>query len=113
MSLRREQSAFAVDLVSLLTWATSKGYDFVIGEVQRTPEQQKIYYDTGRSKTMNSMHLQKCAADLFFFMNGKLLSTKEEMQPIGNQWESMNVKNQWGGNWKSFKDIPHFERKVA
>jgi peptidoglycan L-alanyl-D-glutamate endopeptidase CwlK len=111
MSLRKEQSAFAVDLVHLLTWASSNGYDFTIGEVQRTTEQQKIYYDTSRSKTMNSMHLHKCAADIFFFKNGVLLSTKEQMQPIGNQWESMDARNSWGGNW-GFKDVPHFERKV-
>jgi hypothetical protein len=24
----------------------------------------------------------------------------------------LNSKNSWGGNWKSFKDIPHFERRV-
>lgn len=112
MSLRTEQSRFAEDLVAFLTWATSKGYEYVIGEVQRTPEQQKIYVETGRSKTLDSRHLKKCAADLFFFMDGKLLSTKEEVQPLGNQWESMNVKNSWGGNWRSFKDVPHFERKV-
>jgi hypothetical protein len=112
MSLRNEQSWFAVDLVRLLTWATSKGYEYVIGEVQRPVEMQKIYVNTGRSKTMDSNHIKKCAADLFFFKDGKLLSTKEEMQPIGNEWESMNAKNSWGGNWNSFKDIPHFERRV-
>ena len=111
MSLRTEQSHFAVDLVALLSWATSKGYEYVIGEVQRTPEQQKLYVDSGRSKTLASLHLKKCAADIFFFKDGKLLATKEEVQPLGNEWESYNPANSWGGNWRSFKDVPHFERK--
>lgn len=112
LSLRQEQTAFAIDLVRLLSWSLSQGYEFTLGEVQRTPEQQALYVKSGRSKTMNSMHLKKCAADIFFFKDGKLLATKEELQAIGNQWEAMGAKNTWGGNWKSFKDVPHFERKV-
>ena len=102
MTLRQEQSAFALDLVHFLLWATEQGYDYTLGEAQRTPEQQKIYMDTGRSKTMDSKHLKKLAADIFFFKNGRLLSSKEEMQPIGNAWEKLSSKNSWGGNWNSF-----------
>lgn len=112
MSLRHEQSTFARDLADLLKWAFAHGYEVTIGEVQRTVEQQQVYLKTGRSKTMNSMHLKKCAADLFFFKDGKLLATREEMQGIGNYWEQMRAENSWGGNWASFKDIPHFERRV-
>lgn len=111
MSLREEQSAFAVDMVKFLSWAMSSGYEVAFGEAQRPVEMQKIYVDTGRSKTMDSYHIRKLAFDLFFFKDGKLLATKEEMQPIGNMWESMGAKNSWGGNWDSFKDIPHFERR--
>ena len=111
-SLRSEQSKFAFDLMRFLLWASDQGYEYTLGEVQRPVEMQKIYFETGRSKTMNGMHLKKCAADVFFFKEGKLLTTKEEMQPLGNHWEAMCVANTWGGNWKSFKDIPHFERRV-
>lgn len=112
MTLREEQFRFAIDLLKLLTWAAENGYEFSIGEVFRTPEQQKIYVDTGRSKTMNSMHLKKCAADIHFFKDGKLLQAKEELQPIADYWGSLSNRNQWGGNWKTFKDTPHFERIV-
>lgn len=112
MSLREEQSQFALDIVRLLLWASEQGYEYTLGEVQRPVEMQQIYYKSGRSKTMNSMHLKKCAADIFFFKNGRLLASKEEVQPIGNHWESMCAQNSWGGNWKSFKDVPHFERTV-
>ena len=112
MTLREHQSAFAFDLITFLTWARDQGYEFVLGEVQRTPEQQQLYVSSGRSKTMNSMHLKKCAADIFFFKNGILLASKEELQNLGKEWEALSPSNSWGGNWNSFKDIPHFERKV-
>lgn len=112
MSLREEQSAFSVDICRLILWALEQGYEVTFGEAQRPVEMQAIYYKTGRSKTMDSRHIKKLAFDLFFFKDGRLLATKEDMQPIGNHWEAMSAKNSWGGNWNSFKDIPHFERRV-
>lgn len=111
MSLRTEQSLFAKDIVLLLTWATAEGYEFTFGEAQRTADQQALYVKNGRSKTLDSYHLRKLAFDIFFFKDGKLLASKEEMQPIGNKWETLCARNSWGGNWNSFKDIPHFERR--
>ena len=110
MSLRTEQSHFALDIVKLLVWATEQGYEFTFGEAQRPVEMQEIYVRTGRSKTMNSLHLKKLAMDIFFFKDGKYLATKEEVQLLGNHWESMCAANEWGGNWDSFKDVPHFQR---
>lgn len=113
MSLRAEQSAFVCDLVALINFAWQQGYDVVVGEVQRTLEQQKLYVQSGRSQTMNSNHIRKCAGDLFFFWRatGELVMDKAKLQPIGDYWESLNPKNSWGGNWRSFKDVPHFERR--
>jgi peptidoglycan L-alanyl-D-glutamate endopeptidase CwlK len=109
LTLGGHQEAFARDLVSLLTFAFENGYKARIGEVERTVEQQKLYYTTGRSKTMNSMHLKKCAADIHFIdKDGKLCYPKL----LGNYWESLNPLNQWGGNWSRFVDKPHFQRTV-
>lgn len=108
MTLGEHQQAFSRDLVQLLTRAFTLGYEVRIGEVERTVEQQKLYVSTGRSKTMNSNHLKKCAADLHFFKDGKICYPDE----LGNFWESLNPINSWGGNWKSFKDKPHFERRA-
>jgi len=112
MTLGQNQEAFSRDLVALLVWCFEEGYEVRIGEVQRTPEQQEIYIKMGRSKTYNSMHIKKCAADLFVFKDGRMLASKEEMQPLGNRWESLDSLNSWGGNWNSFKDVPHFERRA-
>lgn len=112
MSLREEQNKFARDVNKLLTWAYSMGYEVSFGEAFRTPEQQALYVQMGRSKTYNSMHLKRCAIDLFFFKDGTLLTSKQELQPVGNVWEGLSKENRWGGNFSSFFDSPHFERNV-
>lgn len=112
MSLRNEQEEFAKDVIKLMSFIFSSGYTLTMGEAMRTTEQQKIYVQTGRSKTMNSYHLKKCAIDLNVFRDGVLLCSKEDMQPFGDYWTSLHPVNQWGGNWHSFKDIPHFERHI-
>lgn len=112
MSLVAEQAAFLIDVAKLVNKATELGFVVTGGELYRTPEQQQIHVRAGRSKTMNSIHLKRCAIDLNFFKDGKLTYDVAALRPVGDYWESLNPKNQWGGNWKSFKDVPHFERRV-
>lgn len=112
MSLVAEQAAFLKDLVKLLAKAEELGFVVTGGELFRTVEQQEIYVKTGRSKTMNSIHMKRCAIDLNFFKDGKLTYDIPTLKPVGDYWESLNPKNQWGGNWRSFKDVPHFQRTV-
>lgn len=106
MTLGQHQEAFARDFVKLLSKAHSLGYETRIGEVERTVAQQELYIKQGKSKTMNSLHLKKCAADVHFTKDGVICYPQE----LGNFWESLNPINQWGGNWKTFKDAPHFQR---
>lgn len=106
-----QQSEFLLDVVKLITKATELGFVVTGGELYRTPEQQQIYVKTGRSTTMNSNHLRKCAIDLNFFLDGKLTYSVDVLKPLGDYWEALHEKNAWGGNWNSFKDVPHFERK--
>jgi peptidoglycan L-alanyl-D-glutamate endopeptidase CwlK len=112
MSLVQEQQLFLLDAVRLIAYATKLGFCVTGGELYRTTEQQEIYVKTGRSKTMNSYHLKRCAVDLNFFKGGALIYDIKVLAPVGAYWESLNQKNSWGGNWKSFKDVPHFERRV-
>jgi len=108
MSLGKEQEAFSRHLALLLMEAFNRGYEVRMGEVQRMPEMQQIYFKTGRSKTLNSAHLSKLAADLHFTKAGVLCYPDE----LGRYWESLDPKNQAGMFWKTFKDSPHFERKI-
>jgi hypothetical protein len=112
MSLVAEQAAFLLDVARLINRATEMGFVVTGGELFRTTEQQQIYIKTGRSKTMDSLHLKRCAVDLNFFKDGKLCYDIRTLTPVGEYWQSLNPKNQWGGFWKSFKDVPHFERRV-
>lgn len=108
MTLGEHQEAFMADLAQLLTWAMAQGYGVRGGELLRTPEQQQIYVQSGRSKTLASRHLKKCAVDLHFTQGGALCYP----EAVGRFWESLSPLNSAGMFWKSFKDEPHFERRV-
>ena len=108
-----EQAAFLLDAAKLIQHATALGFTVTGGELFRTPEQQEISVKTGRSKTMNSNHLKRLAIDLNFFRFGVVIYDVPTLKIVGDYWESLNPKNSWGGNWASFKDVPHFERKAG
>jgi len=111
MSKVNEQAEFLLDFCALIQKAASLGFTVTPGELQRPIEMQEIYVRTGRSKTMNSKHIERMAGDLNFFIAGKYITEKELLQPLGDYWEELDPKNSWGGNWNSFKDTPHFERR--
>ena len=112
MSNVSEQAAFLLDVGRLVQKATELGFQVTAGELYRTPEQQEIYLKTGRSKTMQSLHLQRRAVDLNFFMDGKLIYNKAAIAPLGVYWESLHPLNSWGGNGVKLVDVPHFSRGV-
>lgn len=112
MSLVSSQAAFLLDVGRLVAFATEQGFVVTGGELYRSPEQQEIYLKTGRSKTMNSLHLKRLAVDLNFFLNGALVGNKSILAPLGAYWESLHPFNSWGGNGKSLVDTPHFSRGV-
>jgi len=116
MSLIREQSIFLTQVCELLKKASELGFAVSGGELYRTPEQQALHVKNGRSQTMNSQHMKRLAIDLNFFRedadgSAQLTYDVEDLRPLGAYWESMDPANRWGGNWSSFKDTPHFERR--
>lgn len=117
MSMINEQHAFLQDIAKLVQKAEELGFIITGGELFRTPDQQAIYLKTGRSTTMASKHLQRLALDLNIFVkqtDGSATLTYDipTLKPLGDFWEQLSPgKNSWGGNWKSFKDVPHFERR--
>lgn len=112
MSLVKEQAAFLLDAAKLIQKATEMGWTVTGGELYRTAEQQEIYLRTGRSKTMQSNHLMRLAIDLNFFKDGKLIYDIPALTEVGKFWESLSPQNSAGMFWKSFKDVPHFERRA-
>lgn len=112
LTLGEHQEAFMRDFARLLNHLHDSGYAVRGGELERTQAQQEIYYSSGKSKTMRSNHLRRLAVDIHIFKEGEWLKTKEQLQEIGDYWESLSKYNRWGGNFKSFTDCPHFERNV-
>lgn len=110
MSLVDEQWAFLQDFAKLVEYARQKGMVLTGGELWRTPEQQQLYYNQGKSRTLKSNHLVKCAIDLNIIKDGKLSSSRDDYSILGAYWESLSPKNKWGGHFNGFIDMPHFER---
>ena len=113
-----EQWEFLKDTAKLILYADAQGYKLTAGEFYRTPYQQRYYVLHGLSKTSNSLHLKRRAADFNFFKDRKHycpdMTTDPEcmygIKDLGYFWEELNENNKWGGNWYSFKDYDHFQR---
>lgn len=111
------QQAFLIHAAQLIIKATELGFIVTAGELWRPDEMQRIYVQTGRSKTLDSQHGKRLAIDLNLFRDGQLCG-REAILPLGKWWESLDEKNRWGGSWRgqvearksSFVDAPHFER---
>jgi peptidoglycan L-alanyl-D-glutamate endopeptidase CwlK len=88
--------------------------DFIVIEGLRTEERQRQLVAQGASRTMNSRHLTGHAADLLpIGPNGRAAfdwPLYHRLAPaVKAAAEAEGVKIVWGGDWKSFKDGPHFE----
>lgn len=108
MSLIEKQWQFLQDVAALINRAEYLGITLTGGELYRTKEQQELHVKAGRSKTMNSKHLERLAVDFNFFVDGKLTYDHPKLADLGHFWESLHPGNQWGGFWQ-FKDTPHFQ----
>jgi len=126
MSLVKKQWEFIKDLKKLIEFVESQGWIVTGGELWRPIVTQEYYVKTGRSKTMHSQHLKRLAIDLNFFRPAKegeeptvivdgapYILTWEiaDIEPFGRFWESLSPSNRWGGHFKTFKDVPHFEKR--
>ena len=88
--------------------------DFRIFEGHRTTERQKVLFSQGYSKTLKSKHLSNPseAIDILEYpwtWSG-LIVTKEYYDFTNNILLKFNYI-EWGGNWITFKDYPHFQIK--
>lgn len=87
--------------------------DFTVLEGLRTLERQKELVAAGASKTMNSRHLTGHAVDIAPWVGGRVRwdwplfdELAEAMKAAGREF---GVPVEWGGDWASFKDGPHFQ----
>ena len=102
------------DLVKVVELAITKtSVDFIVTEGLRSVERQRQLYAAGASKTLNSRHITGHAVDLAALVGGSVrwdwpLYTKLA-QAMKTAASELGVKIVWGGDWKSFRDGPHFE----
>lgn len=98
--------------------AALSSIDFTILEVQRTLARQKELVAKGASKTMNSRHLpgadgKSRAVDIAPLDGGQVSWAWPlyfKLAPIIKQAaKDVGVPIEWGGDWKSFKDGPHWQ----
>lgn len=92
--------------------------DFAVIEGLRTKERQEELVKAGASQTMNSRHLTGHAVDLAAVVGGTIRWDWPLYDKIAKAVKTaateLKVAVDWGGDWKTFKDGPHFEldRKV-
>ena len=87
--------------------------DFVVVEGIRTEEKQRHYVEIGASKTMNSRHLTGHAVDLIAWVgrtvNRGLCRYQKISDAMKEAGRELGIPVEWGGDWKTFKDGPHFQ----
>lgn len=87
--------------------------DFTVLEGLRTKERQKQLVAKGASKTMNSYHITGHAVDIAPIVNGQVSWDWKYYYPVRDAMKAaakeLGVKVEWGGDWKSFKDGPHWQ----
>ena len=87
--------------------------DFVVIEGLRTRARQIELVESGASQTMNSRHLTGHAVDLMpIGPNGPAFDWPlyDRLGPaVKAAADKEGVSLVWGGDWKSFRDGPHFE----
>lgn len=103
------------DLVLIVRRAlTLSAVDFRVIEGVRTTERQRQLVRNGSSKTLNSRHLTGHAVDLAPLINNKIPwedwgAFHQVAKAMKLAAQEMELPLQWGGDWKTFKDGPHFE----
>ena len=92
--------------------------DFTVMEGTRSVAQQKLNVAKGVSTTMNSRHIPgkdglAHAVDLVPIVGGKASwdwKVYYQFEPIVKAAAKFeNVPIEWGGDWKTFKDGPHYQ----
>jgi peptidoglycan LD-endopeptidase CwlK len=87
--------------------------DFIVIEGLRTKDRQKQLVEQGASRTMNSRHITGHAVDLLPIGPGGPAFDWPLYDRLGpavkEAAEKEGVTLVWGGDWKSFRDGPHFE----
>ena len=106
-----------VKVQQFLDKAKAEGIDLLVTSTYRDNESQNVLYAQGRTtggtkvtnaKAGQSFHNWRCAVDVVPIVNGKAVwndvNTWARVGVIGK-----SVGLEWAGDWKKFKEFPHFQ----
>ena len=102
------------DLVAVVARAIKiTTVDFTVLEGMRSESRQKELVNSGASQTMNSRHLTGHAVDLGAWVDGQVrwdwplyYKISDAMKQASDE---LQMPIEWGGDWKSLKDGPHYQ----
>lgn len=102
------------DLVKVVERAISLStIDFRVIEGIRSKQRQIELVNKGASKTLNSRHITGHAIDVVALIGGDVRWDWPLYDKIAKAFKQaakeLNIPIIWGGDWKTFKDGPHFE----
>lgn len=87
--------------------------DFTVLEGLRSVERQKVLVATGASKTMKSRHITGHAVDIAPVVDGAVSwdwPLYDKLAKIVKHAAlEVGVKIEWGGDWRTFRDGPHWQ----
>lgn len=87
--------------------------DFAVLEGRRTKERQEQLVAEGASTTLRSRHLTGHAVDLGAYVGGEIRWDWPLYYKIADAVKQaaaeLEVPIEWGGDWETFKDGPHFQ----
>lgn len=102
------------DLVACVKTAIKMSeIDFAVLEGVRSMARQSQLVAAGASQTMNSRHLTGHAVDLGAMVSGTVRWDWPLYYKVADAMKKaaaeLKVPIEWGGDWKKFKDGPHFQ----
>lgn len=102
------------DLVDVVMLAIGKSdVDFAVLEGVRSLARQEQLVKAGASKTLRSRHLTGHAVDLGAIVSGQVRWDWPLYHKIADAVKEaaaeLSIPIEWGGDWRSFPDGPHFQ----
>lgn len=106
-----------IDVLELALSLTKVDFGIPPSGGKRTAEQQKALYDEDLSQLdgykNKSRHQSGNAVDVFAYVDGKASWDEDDLTHVATAILSaaskLKVPLIWGGHWRNFVDMPHFE----
>ena len=102
------------DLVKVIKKAAEiTDTQFIVTEGLRTLARQKQLLAAGATRTLKSRHITGHAVDLAVVVDGEVRWDwplyKKLSENVKKAAASVGIPIEWGGDWRTFKDGPHYQ----